>query len=54
MPRLQDNFRVKLVELLLVLGQDAEVPRKRVYLYIDSEALEILFVLVLVCQDTYA
>jgi hypothetical protein len=41
MPRSQDDFRVKLVESLLVLGQDAKVPRKRVYPHTDSEALEV-------------
>jgi hypothetical protein len=40
-PRSQDDFRIKLVESLLALGQDAEVPKKRVYSHTNSEALEV-------------
>jgi hypothetical protein len=40
-PRSQDNFRIQLVKALLVFGQDAEVPKKRLYPYTDSEALEV-------------
>jgi hypothetical protein len=41
MPRSQDNFRIQLVELLLILGKDAEVPKKRVFPYTDSDAIEV-------------
>jgi hypothetical protein len=40
-PRSQDNFRIQLVELLLTLGKNTEVPKKQVFPYTDSEAIEI-------------
>jgi hypothetical protein len=42
--RSQDNFRIQLVELLLDLGirdTSAKVPRKRGFLYMNTEVFEI-------------
>lgn len=37
----QDNFRVKLVEALLVIGTDGKVPCKRLFPHTDSESFQV-------------
>jgi hypothetical protein len=37
----QDKFRLEIIEALLHLGKDAEVPRKRVFCHTNQEAFEV-------------